>query len=650
MRRWDMVVDDSAGAPFDTTSLGAYLCLCAEFLCNPDEPNRFLALLDHTLCRVAGVSVRANGEPLSKFADKALRGPRPTSITGQPFAGIANALTGALSGALNRALNDKRSDLDHLPDPTSLPEVVKTITDAVARWPSEATLSTYIRHLVETANAFSTATGPAESTEGELRRTNLWQGDAGSAGASALHELIDGNVDAVIRRHEFPATFAALTAGISVRPHARSHPRLSILGPLEARLMSADLVILGGLNEGGWPGDPGIDPFLSREMRRNLGLPSPERRIGLAAHDFAQLASPGRVLLTRSTKSGDGPTTPSRWIVRLKNLIKTNADQGSSTATAMLDRTDAYQAFADAFDAETLETSTPISRPAPRPPVEARPRRLSVTDVERWLRDPYGIYAKTILQLRKFSEPGEAFSTRELGSLLHKVFETAGHRTVPADLAYLWTKFDQYASEYGCGPTERAFWSGRVDRAFTRFVAYDQERRSEGSPAVIEGRGAFDLVDGGRPFEIHGIADRIDLQTNGNALIVDYKSSKPPGVREAKAFNPQLELLALIAEAGGFDALGGPVNVAGYEYFVFLANDGGRVSASATETDARREALDATRAKLAELAMAFDDPDTAYHSQPRPKFMDSFGDYDVLARRREWADAGTGGESGDGGA
>ena len=88
-----------------------------------------------------------------------------------------------------------------------------------------------------------------------------------------------------------------------VRTAFGQHPRLAILGPLEARLQRHDLTILGGLNEGAWPQSPGADPWFSRPMRSSLGLEQPERGIGLAAHDFAMQAAGPRVLLTRARRA-----------------------------------------------------------------------------------------------------------------------------------------------------------------------------------------------------------------------------------------------------------------------------------------------------------------------------------------------------------
>ncbi|MEI9982582.1 MAG: hypothetical protein WDN69_04840 [Aliidongia sp.] len=60
-------------------------------------------------------------------------------------------------------------------------------------------------------------------------------------------------------------------------PRFGLHPRLQILGTLEARLLQADHGrARRALNEGSWPPETPHDPWLSRPMRKEFGLKSPE--------------------------------------------------------------------------------------------------------------------------------------------------------------------------------------------------------------------------------------------------------------------------------------------------------------------------------------------------------------------------------------
>src|SRR5690606_20009946 len=110
--------------------------------------------------------------------------------------------------------------------------------------------------------------------------------------------------------------FDELLSARVVRPRFGLHPRLFIWGPLEARLQHADRMILGGLNEGTWPGEANIDPWVNRPMRAAMGLEPPERRIGLSAHDFAEGASAEEAVLSRALKVEGAPAVASRWWLR----------------------------------------------------------------------------------------------------------------------------------------------------------------------------------------------------------------------------------------------------------------------------------------------------------------------------------------------
>src|SRR6185295_896891 len=185
----------------------------------------------------------------------------------------------------------------------------------------------------------------------------------------------------------FETAISYLTCRRAGRPGAR----IRILGTIEARLIHVDRVVLGALVESVWPPETRTDPWLSRPMRLELGLDLPERRIGLSAHDFAQLLGMPEVILTRAAKLGGAPTVASRFTQRLAAVA------GAAHWKEALARGEKYLAWARELDrAETIE---PAKRPRPAPPLGARPTQLSVTEIEHWLRDPYTIYAKHILKL-----------------------------------------------------------------------------------------------------------------------------------------------------------------------------------------------------------------------------------------------------------
>ncbi|WP_411816644.1 double-strand break repair protein AddB [Hyphococcus sp. DH-69] len=599
MRRWDVIVDDSAGAPFANTPCGIFLRLVAAWLSDVANPVHLMAMLDHSRFG-GGLNGKDRARAIGEM-DRVLRGLRPQ----KNIEGLRKRL-------------EQRGDIA-----PPLATLFSTLEQAAALWPdaSESFSDRFESHL-----RASEILCASDEEQGEDR---LWRGDDGEEGASLLAILRDSlGLIQNDQSTEYPEIFTRLIAGGAVRRREPAHPRLSILGPLEARMQSADVVILGGLNESVWPRDAAIDPFLSRPMRRELGLPSPERRIGLAAHDFAQLSASPEVMLVRSTRAGGKPTKPSRWMVRLKNILK------GASVLDQVDQTRTFEGLADLLD-KPSEIAL-IGAPSPRPPVEARPTAFPVTAIEKLLRDPYAIYAQRILRLRKLDPLGEEFDARHVGNLFHKIMEDyakAPESDAAAGKEKLLQLFDEYAPEYGYEPHHHAFWRQRVEDACAWLARWDEEQRALGAPAVLEGKGEYTFQLDGTDYTLSARADRIDMRATGGAFIIDYKTGDPPTLSMQQKFSPQLSLTGFIVEKGGFSSLGAaPVD--GFEYIKVLDRKEKDRPSRATGDDAAKLIAD-TRDGLFSLLLHFSNAENAYISQPRPQYTDSFGDYDHLARRRE---------------
>ncbi|NHK28279.1 double-strand break repair protein AddB [Parvularcula flava] len=625
LARWDIALDDSAGVPFANTPRGNFLRLTAAWLEAPHDPQALLGLLKHPLAR-AGMAAEEYLPAVSAI-DRALRGRPP----GRGFASLKERLrNGAEWDALSRDDDGEEREADHWPVIRPLIERLEEIAAPFAeeRLPLQERIS---RHI---AAAEALAERPDEPGT-----DILWaraDGEAGSQLLTALHEqsgLLPDSESAA-----YSDIFTALITGTPVRPQGQGHPRLRILGPLEARLQQADLVILGGLNEGIWPDDSETDPFLSRPMRRELGLPSPERQIGLAAHDFAQLACAPEVLLTRARRSGRAPAKPSRWIVRLKNVL---------TATKTLESVDVthkLEGWSHALDDAGLPQ--PATAPKPTPPTDARPDTFYVTAIEKLLRDPYSIYAKYVLGLRKLSPLSDDQMLAMRGRFYHHLFARFAieHSDgMPGNpIAILTAYADELFDKAGLEPAVRAFWQTRMEDSFNWFIGYHEERLSQGTPLIIEGQGAASLDIAGRTMTLRARADRIDQLADGSLFIQDYKTGEPPTDRQAEKFSPQLQLTGLIAERGGFGlSPKGEPRISGYAYVKVLNRTARTKDTIATGDDAR-EKLEEAESAIIELLTQFNNPDQPYLSQPRPFYRDDYGDYDHLARRGEWS---TGGES-----
>ncbi|MFN3578194.1 MAG: PD-(D/E)XK nuclease family protein, partial [Tabrizicola sp.] len=347
--------------------------------------------------------------------------------------------------------------------------------------------------------------------------------------------------------------YAGLIRGLLNRDEVREteglHPGIMIWGTLEARVQGAELVVLGGLNDGTWPAQPPADPWLNRAMRKEAGLLLPERQIGLSAHDWQQAVAAPRVVLTRAKRGTEAETVPSRWLNRLVNLLAGLPDQqGPEALAAMRDRGAHWLRLAAAFDA--APRVAPARRPSPRPPVHARPRQLSVTEIKTLIRDPYAIYARHVLKLRPLDPLRPEPDPRLRGTVLHEILERflkqgGGDRQTLLAIA------EEVLAARVAWPLARTIWLSRLAKAADAFLEFSDG--TGGVPVLLEEKGALRLP--GLDFTLTGKPDRIDRLADGRLLLIDYKTGAPPTGKQQEHFDKQLLLLAAMAEGGGFRGL-----------------------------------------------------------------------------------------------
>jgi ATP-dependent helicase/nuclease subunit B len=468
----------------------------------------------------------------------------------------------------------------------------------------------------------------------------LWAREAGRCAMEFMTGLAEaGDAAGEIPASAYPAMLAILMASVNVRPDRPAHPRLMVLGQIEGRLVNADLVILGGLNEGIWPPVLESGPWLNRAMRAGLGLPPAEQATGIAAQDFLTAASAREVVLSRAAKDENGtPTVASRWLVRLQALLK-------AAGTAAPARAE-IATWATSLD-QPAGPPRPVARPQPRPPLAARPRELWVSDIERLMRDPYAVYANRILALRALdpldADPGGA----ERGKIVHAAldeFVRQWPQTLPNDpAAELLRLGAQHFRKLAAQPQVAAMWWPRFLRVAEWFAAVEQARRLEVARVAAEVTGETVLDAPGGPFKLKAQADRVEIGRDGRVTIVDYKTGPVPSDKDVRlGLAPQLTIEAMIAERGGFAQVG-RADAATLLYMQLKGNE----AAPGAEFDRAggelRRLIDEAAAGVARLIAHFDDPTTAYLPVPLPEIAPTHSDYDHLARAQEWL--GTDGET-----
>jgi ATP-dependent helicase/nuclease subunit B len=468
-------------------------------------------------------------------------------------------------------------------------------------------------------------------------------------GFEQLTELMDEWSEAAIENfpaalNEYAALFDDALAAARAPPTSGGHPRLMILGLLEARLLSFDRVLLAGLDETVWPPAVETDAFLNRPMRAALGLSAPERRIGQTAHDFVSALGAREAILSRAKKRGGQPTVASRFLQRIA------AAAGHKAMTEPEERGQRYLAYARALDRPT--EFRPQRRPAPRPPVELRPRALSVTRIETLRRDPYAIYAEYVLRLKALESVEGDIRPRETGMAWHaalqefvEAYPSGGLLPEARDrlLSIARARFALLLED----PAFALQWPN-IEKGLDFFLAFERRTRSAIAQSLVERQGAIAVpLASGTPFKLSARADRIDVLQSGGARLIDYKSGAPPIAKDVKAgFSPQLTLEAEMLRQGGFEGLP-PLDAKEALYLKLGGAAGGDEKHAGGKGENILELAEQHFAGLKMLLDAFACADTPYLSRPFPKFVPRFSDYDHLARVKEWSATGGESDSGD---
>ncbi len=594
LKRWRIEADDSAGQPLSVKPEGALLLAIVEAVADGFAPVPLLALLKHPL-------VRSGEDRLTwldhvRLLDLALRGPRPPA----GLTGIDDFLSGG-------------TDREQRPRQRARPgwdRIRPLLVPLETGFRAAASLSATVAAIRETATLLA---GDA-----------IWSGNAGREAADLLTELETHAPDGPegIRIDAIVPLLRRMMDEIAVRPPQGGHPRISIWGAIEARLQQPDVMILGGLNEGVWPGLPSPDPWLAPRARHELGLPSLDRMIGIAAHDLAGALGAPQVIVTRARRDAASPTIASRFWLRMEAM------------SGEMARLEDVGEWARAIDRPS--DFTPAEQPAPAPPIGDRPTALSVTQVDRLKADPYAFYALKMLRLRALDPIDADPSAAWRGTAIHAVLEDWAKRGWAPDT--LIPLAEAMFARPEVHPLLRALWQPRVMEALDWIGREIEAGRGEGrEPWKAEAKGKARIAD----IDLDGRADRIDRLADGRFAVIDYKTGKAPSdTAVAEGFAMQLGLLGLIAERGGFDDISGKAGA--FEYWS-LAKDRGQFGSRRSPVHPNgKGGKVATEDFTALAARTFADaagrwltgsePFTAkLHPEHAP-----YGDYDQLMRLDEW--------------
>ncbi|MBR6355417.1 MAG: PD-(D/E)XK nuclease family protein [Alphaproteobacteria bacterium] len=591
LHKWDINADDSAGRPLALTQIGIYLRLVWEAVENGSQ-TATIALMKHpfTACGMRRDKLVRWATLLETF----WRNDRKLKKYVQNFYNKFKAILKPLEDIYAQPQADLQQILEtHI-------KVAEKLADTDAKFGSQL----------------------------------IWRDDDGAVAAKWVSDFMPKSASfGNIKLNDYGGFFTALLMEQSVRKRYGTHPRVKILGPIEARLTQYDVTIIGEANEGIWPNQPQADMWMSRPMKLDFELPLPERQIGVAAADFAHLMNAPRVYVTRAKKVGGNPVNKSRWWLRFETVLTANFGDKKETYAFIYQKPYAYWAK----NLDRRDEYNPISAPEPRPALERRPREMSATNIEKWRYNPYTIYAKYILSLYPLDDLDTPKQSYDFGNIVHNVLKKFNDeynsdfypdadeaRTILLELGN--DEFDKNKVP----EDTRIFWQSRFESIVEWIINKELSYRPSVSEVKNEINGSMTMQGPLGDFKITAKADRVDILKNGCLNILDYKTGKDKSANdmvEGKA--PQLPIEALIAQKGGFPGVAG-APIESLQYWAF------QDKFNATDAEQSAEAMKNIQTIVQKLINAYDDISWAYLVKPKPSNVKDYSDYDHLSRIGEW--------------
>lgn len=590
LERWNIKVDDSAGRPLALTPVGIFLRLVVKSAIKDAKKIDWLSLLKH------------------------------------PFAGLGMSYSSVRQG-IRRLEKDVWREGGVNEDAE---EVLKKLQELLTELSQlclqpKAELKLLLKAHVKVAEKIA-------ALENESGEQILWKGESGEAAATFIANWYEkAEVLGEIDPSEYLGLFEAMMSGIMVRPKYGTHPRLKILGPIEARLNHADVVIIGELNEGVWPQLPESDPWMSRPMKKDFGFPLPEKSIGVLGLDFSNLLGAEEVYLTRADRVQGTPMVKSRWLMRLETVLYAMGFDAENIESSV------YRLMAKNFDKP--KNFVHISAPNPKPPVASRPRQLSASGIELLMRDPYSVFAKYILRLKPLKEIEQDLTLADYGTIIHGILEEFNNKYpqgFPLNAKDELLKMGRESFlKNNLAMERRAFWWPNFEKVVNHLCALEELYRPNIARVHNEVKGFFEISLPAGLFKVTAKADRVDETKDGKINIIDYKTGKARTPKEvSRGYAPQLPIEGLIAQKGRYDG------VKAAEINALIYWQLGKKDVVISEKIS--SILSQTEEHIKELISLFDFETTGYICHPNPKRIPEYSDYEHLARVKEWSVQGDG--------
>ena len=582
LKRFDIIIDDSAGIPLTHTPIGIFLRLIVDVAKNGDKKTKLLDLLKN------------------------------------PYTLLGNNVADFRKKVYNLEFNLRKNNDFEKDILETIQNKLEDLSNLISS--DSVDFSELLRLHIKTAENIASS----DSLEG---KNLLWRGDEGKTAVNFISKLLEtGSTIGNIKGKDYLDLLSLLMSNETVRTSFGTHPRLNILGPIEAHLQHFDYVIIGEVNEGFWPKLNQPDMWMSRPMMKDFGFSLPEKNIGILGNIFAHLMMKPNVIITRADRIDGTPTKKSRWLLRLETVL-----QAMGQTIEDITNND-FLALANSLD--TPLKFTPIKAPEPTPPISTRPRKLSASGIDLLMHDPYSVFAKYILNLYPLDDLDRELDQRDYGTLIHSIIEEFNNRYPsllpdnPIDVLIDIGK--DYFDKLDLSSDTKSFWFSKFLGIADWIVEQEKDYRFNIKHIhnEISGEICYNFPMG--DFRLTAKADRIDELKDGSINILDYKTGKIPTLKQIKSGHAlQLLIEGLIAKERAFNNI--KSNKIDKLVYWQLGN-------SKLELDEEvDELLEKTEEYLKKLINIFDFETTPYHCRPTPKFIPKNRDYEHLARIKEWS-------------
>lgn len=437
-----------------------------------------------------------------------------------------------------------------------------------------------------------------------------------------IEQISSGKFFTKIDRDDLKETFSALFSRINVHAPNYLNSPVSVLAPIEARLLFFERTIIAGVNLGSFPKES-FSAWMNKPMKRDFGLPPEELDISLIAHDFSTLLQSEEVFITRSTYDNCEPTSPSPFLTRTKGFLEAQKVQHEINPE--------YIEIIKQLNMQNYERKEE-ERPAPKPSTESRPNKVSATSVEKIIKNPYWFYAKEILKLKNLENLEKPTDRRVFGNFVHSALEEFSNshkldksKIKISELNRIFTKhFEHYANKEGADIS----WLLEAQKISPWIVETELKNADQLKSSIAEAKGIC-KVEG---LILTAKADRLDVDKEGNLNVIDYKTGRTPTEANVKnLISPQLLLELLIATNGGFSESGlksyGFKDIGQAIYYCASLSDKGPKLKEIQSID-----LEEVKHELKNLSMSIKDPNTPFLAYPNKKLIPEYDDYFLLAR------------------